>query len=259
MPDSTTMVTAESATAAEIATQPDLWRRVPGWRPQDAVAILGSGRALVLGCGTSAFVAEIIASLREDAGHGETDWCYASEVPAGRHYDHVLAISRSATTSEVLQALGDMPRGGTRTAVVAVDGEISRPIAALVNRLVVLAEADELSVVQTRFPTSLIAFVRTALGHAPDDLAEQGERALALVLPDVSRFDHFVFLGRGWTTGLANEAALKVREMAQAWSESYPAMDYRHGPIAVAGSSTLVMSFGPMQPCWRPTSTRWRS
>jgi fructoselysine-6-P-deglycase FrlB-like protein len=55
-----------------------------------------------------------------------------------------------------------------------------------------------------------------------------------------------VFLGRGWTAGLAHEAALKVREMAQAWSESYPAMDYRHGPIAVAGTSTLVMPFGPM-------------
>lgn len=239
-------MTSAGITSAEISTQPDLWRSVGGWRPQDALAIIGSGRALVLGCGTSAFVAQVIAALREGAGYGDTDWCYASEVPTGRAYDHVLAISRSGTTSEVLQALRDMRRRGTRTAIVAVDGDVSRPLGKLVDRLVVLSEADEESVVQTRFPTSLIAFVRTALGHAPEDLAADGDRALAMPLLDVAGLDHFVFLGRGWTIGLAHEAALKVREMAQAWSESYPAMDYRHGPISVAGPSTLVMPFGPM-------------
>jgi len=35
-----------------------------------------------------------------------------------------------------------------------------------------------------------------------------------------------------------------MREAAQAWSESYPAMDYRHGPIAVAGPSGLVWMLG---------------
>ena len=50
----------------------------------------------------------------------------------------------------------------------------------------------------------------------------------------------FVFLGRAWTVGLAREAALKVREAALAWSEAYPAMEYRHGPISVAGAGTVV-------------------
>lgn len=50
----------------------------------------------------------------------------------------------------------------------------------------------------------------------------------------------FVFLGRAWTVGLAREAALKVREAALAWSEAYPAMGYRHGPISVAGEGTVV-------------------
>ena len=42
------------------------------------------------------------------------------------------------------------------------------------------------------------------------------------------------FLGRGWTVGLAREAALKCREAAAFWAEAYPAMDYRHGPISIA-------------------------
>jgi len=32
--------------------------------------------------------------------------------------------------------------------------------------------------------------------------------------------------------------------MAQIWSESYPAMDYRHGPVAATGSRSLVWLFG---------------
>ena len=65
---------------------------------------------------------------------------------------------------------------------------------------------------------------------------------------DPATFDHFVYLGTGWTVGLAHEAALKMREAAQAWSESYPAMDYRHGPIAVAGPKSLVWMLGTPPP-----------
>jgi fructoselysine-6-P-deglycase FrlB-like protein len=51
-------------------------------------------------------------------------------------------------------------------------------------------------------------------------------------------------LGHGWTVGLAAEAALKFREAGQAWAESYPQLEYRHGPVSVAGPKTLVWIFG---------------
>ncbi|EST36792.1 hypothetical protein N566_16110, partial [Streptomycetaceae bacterium MP113-05] len=54
----------------------------------------------------------------------------------------------------------------------------------------------------------------------------------------------FTFLGRGWTVGLAHEAALKMREATRAWTESYPAMEYRHGPISIAAPSTVTWMFG---------------
>ena len=57
-------------------------------------------------------------------------------------------------------------------------------------------------------------------------------------------FEQFVFLGRGWTVGLAAEAGLKFREASLAWSEAYFAMEYRHGPISVAGPQTLVWLVG---------------
>ena len=48
--------------------------------------------------------------------------------------------------------------------------------------------------------------------------------------------------------GLANEAALKIREAARAWSESYPAMEYRHGPIAVADARAALWPIGEIGP-----------
>jgi fructoselysine-6-P-deglycase FrlB-like protein len=54
----------------------------------------------------------------------------------------------------------------------------------------------------------------------------------------------FTFLGAGWTNGIAHEAALKVREASGSWTESYPAMEYRHGPISVTDENSVVWFFG---------------
>ncbi|WP_223227634.1 SIS domain-containing protein [Leifsonia xyli] len=54
----------------------------------------------------------------------------------------------------------------------------------------------------------------------------------------------YSFLGAGWSVGLAHEAALKMREAAQSWTESYPAKEYRHGPIAIAAPGRVTWMFG---------------
>ncbi|GGM15180.1 SIS domain-containing protein [Dactylosporangium sucinum] len=234
-------------TVREIASQPDVWQRGVAMAGEARAALGAPGtRTLVLGCGTSWFMAQSLAELREAAGLGETDAVCASEYVPRRRYDRVIAITRSGTSTEVLEALRQLPAGTHRVAVTAVTGE---PVDDLVDTRVLLDFADERSVVQTRFPTTLLAMFRAALAsELGADLARlvaDGRAALDAPLPaDPAAIEHLVFLGTGWTVGLAHEAALKVREAAQAWSESYPAMDYRHGPVAVAGERSLVWSFG---------------
>src|SRR5205814_7163314 len=81
---------------SEIASQPVCWARAVELAARSADALPARGeRVAVLGCGTSWFMAMAYARLREAAGHGETDACAASEFPAGRRYDRVLAITRS--------------------------------------------------------------------------------------------------------------------------------------------------------------------
>jgi glucosamine 6-phosphate synthetase-like amidotransferase/phosphosugar isomerase protein len=63
--------------------------------------------------------------------------------------------------------------------------------------------------------------------------------------PELLAARQFTFLGTGWTYGLANEAALKLREAAGMWTEAYPAMEYRHGPAAVTGERSIVWLLGP--------------
>ena len=43
---------------------------------------------------------------------------------------------------------------------------------------------------------------------------------------------------------MADEAALKLREASRTWAESYPAMEYRHGPISVSDENTVVWALG---------------
>ena len=92
-----------SETAQEVASQPDRWRRAVALAAGVAPVLPALGeRVAVVGCGTSLYVARAYAGLREEAGQGETDAFPASEFPAGRSYDRVVAISRSGTTSEVV-------------------------------------------------------------------------------------------------------------------------------------------------------------
>jgi fructoselysine-6-P-deglycase FrlB-like protein len=232
-----------SAIAQEVASQPEVWLRAAGAAAAAPLPPHGA-RVAVIGCGTSLYMAQAYAASRETAGRGETDAFPASEFPAGRRYDALVAVSRSGTTTEVLDLLRRTDGAAPTVAVTAV---ADSPVARLAARTVTLPFADERSVVQTRFATAALVLLRAHLGIDAAPAAAAAERALAGELPlDPGRFERFHFLGHGWTVGLAREAALKLREAARAWAEAFPAMEYRHGPIALADPRTAVVPLGPL-------------
>ncbi|MFD8939593.1 SIS domain-containing protein [Streptomyces sp. NPDC059578] len=227
----------------ELNSQPECWTRAAALATEHTAALPAPGeRVALVGCGTSLFMAQAAAALREGAGQGETDAFAASEFPHHRPYDRVVALTRSGTTSEVLELLGALPPG-TRTTAVTADPET--PVMQAADAVVVLDFADERSVVQTRFATTALTLLRAHLGLHSEAVVADARTALAEPLPEglVDR-KQFTFLGRGWTVGLANEAGLKMREAALAWTEAYPAMEYRHGPISIATEGTATWMFG---------------
>ena len=229
-------------TTAEIASQPAMWRRAAQVAAETGGLPSKGEKVAVIGCGTSWFIAQAYANLRERAGAGLTDAYTATEAQLGRDYDRIVLLSRSGTTTEILEIA--QATTVPTTLVTAVGGG---PVAPHVDDEIVLDFADEESVVQTRFATSALALFRASVGGDLEQAAADAEQALAAELdPAWVSAEQITFLGTGWTIGLAYEAALKLREAAQSWTEAYPAMEYRHGPMAIAEPGRVVWVFGPV-------------
>jgi fructoselysine-6-P-deglycase FrlB-like protein len=232
-----------SQTLVEVESQPEVWMRVLAGSADSSARLPQRGQpVLLVGCGTSYYIGESYQRLRNSAGHGRTRAAIASEIPYLDPAETVVVLSRSGTTTDVLRVV---ERFSGKQHVVGIVGEPNTPIADACDDTILLDYADETSIVQTRFATSALLMLRASverdLAHVPDE----ARTALALPLPDpLPR--HVVFLGTDWSVGLAYEAALKCREAAGAWTESYALMEYQHGPIAVAGPNSLVWSFVPM-------------
>ncbi|GAB2729136.1 SIS domain-containing protein [Streptomyces bullii] len=227
----------------ELNSQPECWTRAAEESATHRGVLPEPGeRVALVGCGTSYFMAQAAAALREGAGHGETDAHAASEFPRGRAYDRVVALTRSGTTTEVLDLLAWLK---SRTRTTAITADPDTPVRSAADDLVVLDFADERSVVQTRFATTALTLLRAHLGLHTGAVVADARTALTAPLPEgLAGCAQFTFLGRGWTVGLANEAALKMREAALSWAEAYPAMEYRHGPIAVTTRGTATWTLG---------------
>jgi fructoselysine-6-P-deglycase FrlB-like protein len=227
----------------ELASQPRCWALAGS---VDVGGLPSPGeRVAAVGCGTSRFMAQSYAARREAAGLGETDAFAASELPA-RAYDCVVALSRSGTTTEVVELLDRLEEGSRSVALTAVAGS---PVADRADATVLLDFAAEQSVVQTRFATTALAVLRASLGEDLGPAGSDAATALELAHPaSPGAHRQLTFLGRGWSEGLAQEAALKCRESAGMWAEAYTAMEYRHGPISAAGPHTLVWALGPLPP-----------
>lgn len=228
---------------AEIASQPAVWARALDLAGQVAGQLPKPGeRVAFVGCGTSWFVSQVIAAWREAAGLGESDAFTATEVPLQRAYDRIVTITRSGTTTEVIDLLAAV-RG--RIPTLSLTAVPSTPVAEVADELIDLSFADEQSVVQTRFATTVMMLFRQALGLVPNGILEACDAATTAELPaEHVAAGQVSFLGTGWTIGIANEAALKFRETSSSWAESYSAMEYRHGPISVAEPGRLTWMFG---------------
>ena len=228
----------------ELATQGDIWRQTAAFLPSVAHLLPKHGaRVAAVGCGSSWFMSQGYAAVREAAGNGETDFYAGSEFNYGRKYDHIVIITRSGTTTEVIDVLKK-----TKTPTTVITAVAGSPVTELATHSIIMDFADEESVVQTRWATAALGLLRAHNGFDLAAAAKDAEVAITSDLGDLAKVEQISFLGHGWTIALAQEAGLKTREAAQFWSEAYPQLDYRHGPMSIAQAGRAVWVFGELDP-----------
>lgn len=167
----------------------------------------------------------------------------------------VLAISQSGRSPDLLAAAGQArERGAFFAAMVNDEGS---PLAELADILIPLSAGEERGVAATKsFIASLAATIdllaawtqdpgmASAVSALPDRLEEAWALDWSPALAQLSSASAMYVVGRGHGLGIAQEAALKLKETCAIHAEAFSAAEVRHGPMAVVREGFPVLLFG---------------
>jgi len=229
-------------------------------------------RVLILACGTSYYSGCTAKYWLEGIAQIPTQVEIASEYRYRDSVPHpgtlVVTISQSGETADTLAALRHAQRlGMTRTLTVcnvATSAMVRECTLAYITRAGV-----EIGVASTKAFTTQLAglFLLTlALAQVKGRLTESQEAAhlkamrhlpaaLSAVLAlepqviswseDFAGKEHALFLGRGLHYPIAQEGALKLKEITYIHAEAYAAGELKHGPLALVTSEMPVVTVAP--------------
>jgi glucosamine--fructose-6-phosphate aminotransferase (isomerizing) len=182
-----------------------------------------------------------------------------------------VALSQSGRTPEIVDVLGRLRRAGATT--LAITNDPAAPIADAADMVVDLGASPERAVPATKTFTAQVAalaMITTALADGliaerewaalPDAVAavvddEEPARAATAVLLERAVAAH---VARGLTYAVALEGALKMKETTGLPVEGFSSADFLHGPAAIAGPDTTVVTYawpGPVLTDLREVAT----
>lgn len=168
----------------------------------------------------------------------------------------VIAVSQSGASPDVVENVR-MAREGGATTVALVNVEDS-DLAREAEFVLPLRCEEEKAVAATKsYLASLTAFLPVVadlagdagLGRALDALPDALERTLTLEdaardLAERYRFaDNLLVLARGLHYGVAQEAALKLKETCGIHAEAYSAAEFSHGPKRLLAEGVPLLGF----------------
>ena len=165
-----------------------------------------------------------------------------------------LAISQSGRSPDLLATVAAQQEGGAR--VIALVNDEGSPLAQLASPLIGLSAGREQSVAATKsFIASLAAIaalvaawaedadLTRALQTLPQDLRRAAQLDWRTAVDSLQDADNLFIIGRGYGFGIAQEAALKLKETCGLHAEAFSAAEVRHGPMAIVGKGFPVIAF----------------
>ena len=213
---------------------------------------LGAGPFVMTGLGSSRFAASVVAAALRSAGRVAWD-AHPAEVvampPVGELA--VIAISASGRTAEVVGA-AERHRG--HGPVVAVTNAVENPLASVADVTMPLHAGDEASGIACRSFRATIATLALATGlRTPDDLAPMVQAVdarltwLATALPSfadtLDGAPSIDVLADATAIGLADQAALMLREAPRLPAHAFETADWLHTGVYLALPGHRVLLF----------------
>lgn len=182
--------------------------------------------------------------------------------------DCIIAITQSGETTDTITAVKFAKEQGTK--IIAITNVVGSSITRLANHTILTQAGPEIGVAATKtFMVQLtsLALIALALGELTgftDSSSIQAKRKCLEKIPDIvsdtiSRNEELarrlagelyektslLFLGRGVSISTAEEAALKLKEIAYNHAEAYSAGESKHGPIALVEDGFPVIFIAP--------------
>lgn len=165
-----------------------------------------------------------------------------------------LAISQAGGSPDLLATLEAMRRAGATT--LALVNAPDSPLAAAAHLHLPLNAGPEQSVAATKSYIASLAMIARLVAMLTEDadlldaiaalpvLLEAAWRADWSPLVDALRDRRGLYvIGRGYGLGIAQEAALKLKEVCGLHAEAFSAAEVRHGPWALVGPDLPLLVF----------------
>ena len=167
-----------------------------------------------------------------------------------------IAISQSGQSPDLILSARAARDAGAF--VIAIVNDPASPLGEAAELTIPMLAGAERSVAATKsYIASLLALARLvaawtgeeelakALDRAPDFLRRAWALDWSPAVEPLSRSAGLYVLGRGMSMGIAQEAALKLKETCGLHAEAYSAAEVKHGPMAIVGTGFPVLMLVP--------------
>ena len=218
-------------------------------------------------CGSSYYAALIAKNWFEDIANVNCKIEIASEFIYNSHYsnnDLVIFISQSGETADTLKALKMVKKSHIPTLLITNVEHSSMSLEA--SHVINILAGPEIGVASTKaFTAQLIILALLSLKSAvttnnisqvilqqhcrelrriPNNiLSALGEEENIIKVANLLKNIHnILYLGRGISYGLAEEGALKLKELSYIHAEAIAAGELKHGPIALIDENLFIVS-----------------
>lgn len=247
----------------EIHEQPELWKSMENYpidKIQKAVRLIEHNkRVYLIASGTSYHASLFGSMLLRKAGVNALaiqPQEYESYAPFVTSEDVIILISQSGETADIISILPQIQRN-KKIGIVNVERS---HIASKVDLLLEMNSGLEKGVAATKTMTSTL-MILTALASSVSDKNESyladlkllNKRVYDFLVPSVIESidditslicgeNDIYFVGKGFGHVLAQEGALKMKEISYVHAESIDLATVKHGPLALFSDGTKVIA-----------------